>query len=125
MAGNISERTFRRRRAETRAPRTTGEDLDNAVSRQKRLYSRHGYRMIYGHLRAEGLSVTVNDIKQSLQQVEGRATRDRLPLPIPSALRVYRNPHPNVVWYFDRHEKLRRWKFWIHGCIDSYSRRII
>lgn len=32
---------------------------------------------------------------------------------------------PNFVWSTDGYDKLRHWGFYIHGCIDAYSRYII
>ena len=32
---------------------------------------------------------------------------------------------PNYAWSTDGYDKLRHWGFYIHGCIDAYSRYII
>lgn len=32
---------------------------------------------------------------------------------------------PNFLWSVDGYDKLRHWGFYIHGCIDAYSRYII
>lgn len=39
--------------------------------------------------------------------------------------RVYRVRGANALWHIDGNEKLRPWGFWVHGCIDGYSRLII
>lgn len=39
--------------------------------------------------------------------------------------RVYRVRGANALWHMDGNEKLRPWGFYVHGCIDGYSRRII
>ncbi len=39
--------------------------------------------------------------------------------------RVMHVQGPNFVWSTDGYDKLRHWGFYIHGCIDAYSRYII
>ena len=39
--------------------------------------------------------------------------------------RVYRVRGSNALWHIDGNEKLRPWGFYIHGCIDGFSRLII
>ncbi|KAF7994295.1 hypothetical protein HCN44_003385 [Aphidius gifuensis] len=39
--------------------------------------------------------------------------------------RVYSVPGPNFIWHLDGYEKLKPFKFPIHGCIDGYSKKII
>ena len=39
--------------------------------------------------------------------------------------RKYRNKGPNYVWHIDGNDKLRPFGFYVHGCIDGFSRKII
>jgi len=37
---------------------------------------------------------------------------------------VYHVRGANALWHHDGNEKLQPWGFFVHGCIDGYSRRI-
>ena len=39
--------------------------------------------------------------------------------------RKYRNKGPNHVWHMDANDKLKPFGFYVHGCIDGFSRKII
>lgn len=39
--------------------------------------------------------------------------------------RVYRVRGANSLWHHDGNEKLKPWGFYVHGCVDGYSRLII
>ena len=39
--------------------------------------------------------------------------------------RKYRNKGPNHVWHMDGNDKLKPFDFYIHGCIDGFSRKMI
>jgi len=39
--------------------------------------------------------------------------------------RTYGSPGPNFAWHMDGYEKLKPYGFWIHGCVDGFSRRIL
>ena len=39
--------------------------------------------------------------------------------------RKYRNKAPNHVWQMDGNDKLKPFGFYVHGCIDGFSRKII
>ena len=39
--------------------------------------------------------------------------------------RKYCNKGPNHVWHMDGNDKLRPFGFYVHGCIDGFSRKII
>lgn len=38
---------------------------------------------------------------------------------------MYKVRGANALWHHDGNEKLRPWGFWVHGCIDGYSRLIV
>lgn len=39
--------------------------------------------------------------------------------------RLYRVPGPNHLWHVDGYDRLKRFGFAIHGCVDCYSRKVI
>jgi hypothetical protein len=39
--------------------------------------------------------------------------------------RAYSSKGPNFIWHIDGHDKLKPFGFFIHGCIDGFSRRLI
>jgi hypothetical protein len=39
--------------------------------------------------------------------------------------RVYKVKGANSLWHQDGNEKLRPWGFYVHGCVDGYSRKIV
>ena len=39
--------------------------------------------------------------------------------------RVYKVRGANALWHHDGNEKLKPWGFYVHGCIDGFSRLII
>lgn len=82
-----------------------------------------GYRRVWASLKSKGLIVRREDVRKTLLNIdpEGVDQRRRHRL----SRRTYRNPGPNFVWHIDGHDKLKPFGFSIHGCIDSYSRRLI
>ena len=48
-----------------------------------------------------------------------RHSRHRLPR------REYHAKGPNFIWHLDGYDKLKPYRFCIHGCIDGYSRQIM
>ena len=39
--------------------------------------------------------------------------------------RLHQSPGPNFCWHIDGYDKLKRFGFPIHGCIDGFSRKLI
>lgn len=66
------------------------------------------------------LSNTVMEIVRVLDP-EGVASRRRGRL----HRRSYRALGPNYIWHRDGHDKLNRYGFHIHGCIDGFSRKVM
>lgn len=79
-----------------------------------------GQSMLAGRLRAMGLHVTRERVREAIRRSD----------PINTALRwhnltirrPYPVPGPNSLWHIDGHHKLIRWGFVTHGGIDGYSR---
>ena len=39
--------------------------------------------------------------------------------------RVYKVRGANALWHQDGNEKLKRWGFYVHGCVDGFSRMVV
>lgn len=83
-----------------------------------------GYKSMWRRLKCKyGLNVKRHTVLEVLRVVdpEGIESRSRRRL----RRRVYSVPGPNFIWHLDGYDKLKPFKFPIHGCIDGYSRKII
>lgn len=82
-----------------------------------------GTIMLMGHLRAIGLIIQRERVREMLRIVD----------PVYSALRygfvaqrrTYSVAGPNSLWHIDGHHALVRWRLVTHGGIDGYSRLIV
>jgi hypothetical protein len=117
-------RTLRRRLREVPDEEVSDESLDAFILQIKRTFHAPGLQVIWGALRAAGLTVTRRRLEDAINRAdpEGRAIRIMRRIP---RRRRYWVPHPNAVWHMDGHHKLIHYGFVIHGAIDGYSRRII
>ncbi len=79
-------------------------------------------RLVCGHLRARGLKVPLQAVRDSIHRTDHENVVARRCNVV--SRRVYIAPHPNYVWHIDGHHKLIRWRFVIHGSIDGFSRTI-
>ena len=115
-------------------------DLDEHLQTIQLSFPNCGQRMMDGHLRAQGIVVQRERIRESLRRTDpaGVILRQRLAL-VP---RAYHVPHPNALWHIDGNHKLIRsvhcntlviaiavlfnlngaWSLVVHGGIDGYSR---
>lgn len=82
-----------------------------------------GYRTVWHTLELEGVRVPRIVVQEIIRELdpEGTELRKRHCL----KRRQYHNPGPNYAWHVDGYDKVKPWGFPIHGCIDSYSRRIM
>lgn len=83
-----------------------------------------GYRSMWQRLRCiYNLTVKQSTVLKVLQVVdpEGIEARSRYKL----KRRSYRVPGPNYLWHIDGYDKLKKFGFPIHGCVDGYSRKVI
>lgn len=82
-----------------------------------------GIRRLTYHLRNEGLWVSRAAVWGSLEVVdpEGLEARSRQRL----VRRQFHSIGPNDVWSCDGYDKLKRYGFPIHGCVDVYSRKLL
>ena len=76
-----------------------------------------------GHLCSCGVTVPRVRLRASIHRVDPVNTRLRRSLTI--RRRVYSSRGPNSVWHINGNHKLIRWRYVIHGGVDSYSRMIV
>jgi len=83
-----------------------------------------GYRRLTYHLRSHSQIWAARDeVYDSLKEVDAEGLEERRAGRLKR--RIFHADGPNQVWSLDGHDKLKRWGFAIHGCIDVYSRYIV
>jgi len=83
-----------------------------------------GYRRLVYHLRSHShIWAARDEVYASLQEVDAEGLEERRAGRLKR--RIFHADGPNQVWSLDGHDKVKRWGFAIHGCIDVYSRHII
>ncbi|XP_031146781.1 uncharacterized protein LOC116043901 isoform X1 [Sander lucioperca] len=99
------------------------QQLDLEVSQIKTEHPNVGEVMLMGHLRSKNIVVQRQRVRDSLRRMDpiGVLARRRTAI----ARRVYSVPHPNFIWHVDGNHKLIRWKLFVHGAIDGYSRMLM
>lgn len=83
-----------------------------------------GYRFMWQRLRDKyRLSVKQSTVLEILRVLdpEGVEARSRYRL----KRRRYRMAGPNYLWHCDGYDKLKKFGFAIHGCVDGYSRKVL
>lgn len=83
-----------------------------------------GYRDMTRRLRLKhNLTVRRDHVMRILRVIdpEGVLNRQRRRL----QRRKYSTPGPNFLWHIDGWDKLRPYGFYVHGCVDGFSRRIL
>ena len=85
--------------------------------------SSHGYRNVQHRLMSRGIQYSKEAVRIALNVLDpegvSRKKSHRL------KRRKYRNKGPNHVWHMDVNDKLKPFGFYVHGCIDGFSRKII
>ena len=79
-----------------------------------------GIRSMQSMLRANGIVLQRERVRESLHRVDPVGMQDRLRSRLHR--RQYNVPNPNSLWHIDGYHKLIRWRLVIHGGIDGYSR---
>jgi hypothetical protein len=81
-----------------------------------------GENMMLGRLRARGIIVQRERVRESLHRIDpfGVVARCKGRL----HRRKYAVPSANSLWHIDGYHKLIRWRYVIHGGIDGFSRLI-
>jgi hypothetical protein len=101
------------------------EELDEVVSEEKKHIAHlMGIRRLMYYLRGERhIWVSRSLVWSSLTTVDAEGIEARRSRRLVRR-RFYSNG-PNETWSLDGHDKLKRWGFPIHGCVDVYSRYLI
>eukprot|EP00112_Aurelia_sp_Birch-Aquarium-sp1_P016476 Seg3739.2 transcript_id=Seg3739.2/GoldUCD/mRNA.D3Y31 product="hypothetical protein" protein_id=Seg3739.2/GoldUCD/D3Y31 len=125
----VHPRTLRKMRSEIGLPigtavysQVTDGELKLALQEILQAAPNTGERLMQGALRAKGIRIQRERMRQALQILDpvGRALRKRLRI----RRRIYNVPCANALWHADGYHKLIRWRLVIHGCIDGYFRLI-
>lgn len=118
----VSARTVRNTLARLGVRRHTRVNDAELTDRVNSIRQTYGYGIVrsLGALRAAGLRVSRERVRQTLRRLRGGG-----PIIDPIRRRRYIAPGPNSVWHIDTHHKLARWGIYLHGCIDGYSRYCI
>jgi hypothetical protein len=83
-------------------------------------YPQIGEKTVDGMLRAQGITVQRQRIREALHSADPSGVQSRLRRALHR--RQYTVEAPNSLWHVDGHHKLVRWHIVIHGSIDGYSR---
>ncbi|KAJ3515573.1 hypothetical protein NMY22_g14424 [Coprinellus aureogranulatus] len=99
------------------------DDLDELIAMITLDHPFSGAIIIQGHLRSVGLNIEIGRIRESLKRVDeiGVSLRSKST----TKRRVYRVRGANSLYHQDGNEKLKPWGFYVHGCVDGYSRMVI
>ena len=79
-----------------------------------------GIRSVQSILKANGIILQRERVRQSLHRVDPTGMQTRLRRRLHR--RQYPVSSPNALWHIDGYHKLIRWRMVVHGGIDGYSR---
>ena len=79
-----------------------------------------GIRSVQSMLKANGVILQRERVRQSLHRVDPTGMQTRLRRRL--RRRQYQVSSPNALWHIDGYHKLIRWRMVVHGGIDGYSR---
>ena len=83
-----------------------------------------GYRQMTECLSIKyGVNVAKEDVRKALKVVDPNGVEKRKNKTI--VRREYLSRGPGSVYHIDGNDKLKRWGFCIHGCVDGFSRKLI
>ncbi|KAF7372343.1 Integrase catalytic domain-containing protein [Mycena venus] len=99
------------------------DTLDEKVAEISLKHPFAGGSIVLGHLEAEDIHLPIAHVQESLRRVDAIGVIVRWNGIMKR--RVYRVRGANAVWHFHANEKLTPWGFYVHGCIDGYSRLLI
>uniref|UniRef100_A0A673LH16 Integrase catalytic domain-containing protein n=1 Tax=Sinocyclocheilus rhinocerous TaxID=307959 RepID=A0A673LH16_9TELE len=129
----VCERTIRYRMAQKGRLRLfTVLDITNLVSELDailtgilRQHPNTGYKMMMGHLNAQGIRIQIHRVQESMRRVDPDGVAVRSVLLQTTRRRRYSVPAANSLWHIDGNHKLIRWRIVVHGGIDGFSRLIV
>ncbi|XP_065119656.2 uncharacterized protein [Paramisgurnus dabryanus] len=127
----VCERTIRRRmtqygiRVHDLLTPVDDNDLDETVTHILQRHPNCGYKMMVGHLNAQGILIQRQRVQESMRRVDPYGVSIRTLQLNPRRRRKYFVPAPNSLWHIDGNHKLIRWRIVVHGGIDGFSRLIV
>ncbi|XP_041854729.1 uncharacterized protein LOC121648586 [Melanotaenia boesemani] len=101
------------------------KDLDEKVTQILQHQPNCGYKMMLGHLNAQGIHIQRQHVQDSMRRVDPHGVLLRTLQLNPQRRRRYSVPAPNSLWHIDGNHKLIRWRIVVHGGIDGFSRLIV
>ncbi|KAF7328064.1 Integrase catalytic domain-containing protein [Mycena kentingensis (nom. inval.)] len=99
------------------------DELDERVAEISLNHPFVGSIIVNGHLEAQGIHLSRIRVQESLRRVDEMGMLVRWAGNLKR--RVYKVRGANALWHHDGNEKLRRWGFYVHGCVDGHSRLIV
>ncbi|KAF5340938.1 hypothetical protein D9611_006018 [Ephemerocybe angulata] len=99
------------------------DELDDVVSHLVLHHPFSGSAVIQGHLRSMDITIGILRVQECLRRVDSLGVALRTHAVIKR--RVYSVRGSNALWHHDGNEKLKPWGFYVHGCVDGYSRMVI
>ena len=96
-------------------------ELDDLIRSLKKDHPNDGEVLIQGHLVRMKIRVPRQALRQSIHLVDHANVVLRRRLVV--RRRIYSVPCPNYIWHIDSHHKMIRWRYVIHGGVDSFSRK--
>ncbi|XP_047231291.1 uncharacterized protein LOC124874117 [Girardinichthys multiradiatus] len=127
----VSEWTIRRRMAQygirlhDLLTPLNDEDLDEKATQIQQHQPNCGYKMMLGHLNAQGIHIQRQRVQASMRRVDPRGVLMQTLQLNPRRRRRYSVPAPNSLWHIDGNHKLIRWRIVVHGGTDGFSRLIV
>ncbi|KAK0152016.1 hypothetical protein N1851_006586 [Merluccius polli] len=99
--------------------------LDETVTQVLQQHPMSGYKMMVGHLNAQGIRIQRQRVQESMRRVDPGGVLMRTLQLNPRRRRKYSVRAPNSLWHIDGNHKLIRWRIVVHGGIDGFSRLIV
>ena len=97
---------------------------DVIVNELKTSMSKVGYRQMWEQISLKyDVNVSKECVRKILKAVDPKGVEERRSKTIKR--RIYWSNGPGDIFHIDGNDKLKRWGFCIHGCIDGFSRKII
>ena len=125
---SISERRLKyicKKQGLSRKRNVNSETLKDMVINELRTSSLLlGYRQMTELLAVRyGVSISKEDVRKTLKNIDPDVVTIRRNKVI--RRRIYHTTGPGYIYHIDENDKLKRWGFPIHGCIDGFSRKVM
>lgn len=121
---DVSERTLRRWKTINVDGKLRGEDLEAAIRGIEEVdpNAARGYRSVQAHFVSQGISVSRDDVMETMRRIDPAATEARRTRVIHR--RSYNSPGPGNCWHVDTWHKANRYSIVVSGGVDGYSKLI-